>query len=336
MFATLVGGYPRTPLPGAPFRLRAAYARLERGEVDPGELRRTQDELVRELLAEQMQAGLTPLTDGQVRWDDAQTAVASALSGFEIGGLLRYFDTNTYYRQPRAVALPSWRGPITVDDWQFAAAAAAELAVAAGAAAPPVKACLVGPYTLARLSDPGEVGREALTVALADALNQELRALRSAGAEHLQVDENAVTLIGDDPVEWRLALRAWRHLTAGIEGARVGLGVTMGAVHASGARALFDAPFSSYLFDLVAGPASWELVEQAPTGRAIVCGVADARTTRRDDEQVMRGAIDRAAAAGGRGRARVGIAPSASLEYLPRDRARAKIEHLGRVAREVH
>src|SRR5918999_1750369 len=51
MFATLVGAYPRTPLPGNPFRLRAAYGQLERDEVDAAGFRAVQDDLVREVMA---------------------------------------------------------------------------------------------------------------------------------------------------------------------------------------------------------------------------------------------------------------------------------------------
>ena len=66
--------------------------------------------------------------------------------------------------------------------------------------------------------------------------------------------------------------------------------------------------------------------------RGIVCGVADALNTRPDDEPVMIWAAHYAASTNGRGLDRVGIAPSTSLEYLPRDRARAKIQALGAAA----
>lgn len=333
MFATLVGAYPRTPLPGQPFRLRAAYGQLERGEIDATALRAVQDELVRELLAEQLDAGLALLTDGQVRWDDAQTAVARGLDGFEITGLLRYFDTNTYYRQPRAVAEPRWRGPILVDDWETADALAQALAEERAEDPRPVKACLVGPYTLARLSDCAELGREKVTLALAEALNEELKALAGAGVPVVQVDENALTMIDwEDIDERRLAADALRRLTDGVEFAHLSLAVTMGDAEAAGATLFYDAPFQSYLFDLCAGPDNWRLISRAPTERGIVAGVADARTTRLDTREVMVWGARYAAALNGRGLDRVGLAPSAGLEYLPRDRAKAKIEALGEAA----
>ena len=336
MFATLVGPYPRTPLPGQPFRLRAAHGQLERGEIDEAGFRGVQDDLVRELIDEQVDAGMGLLTDGQVRWNDPQTAVARGLEGFEITGLLRYFDTNTYYRQPRAIAEPRWRGAILVEDWRFADRAARELAAERGDDAVPVKACLVGPYTLARLSEAGETGRERLTIALAEALRQEIGALVDAGAPVIQVDENGLTTIGrGDDGERRLAGEALRLLTEGLPRERLCLAVTMGDAQHAGAALLFDLSFGSYLFDLVAGHENWRLIAYAPPDRTIVCGVADARNTRPDDEAVMVWAARYAASLGDRGPDRVGLSPSTGLEYLPRDRARAKIQALGAVARKA-
>jgi 5-methyltetrahydropteroyltriglutamate--homocysteine methyltransferase len=336
VFATLVGAYPRTNMPGQPFRLRSAHGKLERGELDDGGFRAVQDELVHEIIAEQLDAGLTVVTDGQVRWDDPQTAVARGLEGMEITGLLRYFDTNTYYRQPRASAEPRWKDPIFVEDWRFADRAARDLARKSGLEGVRVKAALVGPYTLARLSDPGSLDRERFTLALADALNREIRALAEAGAEIVQLDENALTMIGPgDEDERKLAGEALRRVTNGVDGVDLTLAVTMGSGLHAGPELLFGLAFSSYLFDLVAGSENWRLLAYAPSDRTIVCGVSDARNTRPDDEEAVVSAARYAASLGGRGLDRVGLSPSAGLEYLPRDRARAKIQALGAAARKA-
>ncbi|MBA3779192.1 MAG: hypothetical protein H0X16_07840 [Chloroflexi bacterium] len=109
----------------------------------------------------------------------------------------------------------------------------------------------------------------------------------------------------------------------------------MGDALGAGARLLFDAPFSSFLFDLMAGPENWRLISQTPGSRGIVCGVADARNTKPDEEALMIWAARYAASTAGRGLDRVGLAPSAGLEYLPRDRARAKIRALGAAAEKA-
>src|SRR5439155_1233369 len=80
------------------------------------------------------------LSDGQIRWHDPISHVARGLAGFRIEGLLRYFDTNTYYRQPAAVGPIGRERPFLVDAYRFAAAAATPL---------PVKGIVTGPVTLA-------------------------------------------------------------------------------------------------------------------------------------------------------------------------------------------
>src|SRR3989304_5193821 len=111
MKTTVVGSYPKIPNRPRPARLRQAIARLDRGEITPEELARVQDEVTIEVIREQIEAGLDLIADGQVRWDDDQTYVARGLEGFDIGGLVRYFDTNTYYRQPPVPGPVGWREP---------------------------------------------------------------------------------------------------------------------------------------------------------------------------------------------------------------------------------
>src|SRR6267143_4291510 len=118
-------------------------------------------------------------TDGQIRWNDPVSHVARGLSGFRIEGLLRTFDTNTYYRQPAAVVPIGRERPFLVEAFRFAAAAAAPR---------PVKAIVTGPLTLSRLSrDARGRSRQHLTLEIASALNRELRDLEAAGAALIQI-----------------------------------------------------------------------------------------------------------------------------------------------------
>jgi len=333
MFATLVGPYPRAPHPGRPDRLRDARAGAAAAGGDPAEIVAAEDALVCEVLAEQVEAGLDLLTDGQVRGDDPMCVIARGLQGFTTAATAGPATEGPLHHRPRAASVPEWVGPITVAAWQFAAAAAASL-VPDGAPAPLVRACIVGPYTLARLSDPGDVGKERLVLGLAEALNAEMRALAAAGAPVIQVDESALTLVrADDEPEWELVREMLRRLTTGLDGRHLMLAITGGSADRAASRVLYDAPFSSYLFDLILGPDNWYPIADAPPERGIVCGVADARTGRRDDEPVMAWAAHYAASMRGRGLDRVGLAPSAGLERLPRDAAAAKIRGLGAAAR---
>ncbi len=314
MFATLVGAYPHPPLVS--------------GSAGPDA-----DALVAELLREQMDAGLGLLTDGHVGSPDPLATVAAGLSGFEVPESAET-GVGAEGPRPRAIAEPRWERPITVAAWQRAHAEAQRQAHERGLQALPVKQTIVGPYSIGRSADPGEVGRTRLTLAAAEALNQELRALADAGTPVIQIDEDALALIRpDDDAERTLAEDAFGRLTDGLEGTHLCLAIGYGNAEHAGPRLLYDAPFSSFLFDLIAGPDNWRLVAHAPTDRGIVCGVADARTEAADEESVMVWAARYAAAINRRGLDRVGLAPSAGVERLSRDAARLKVARLAAAAR---
>ena len=100
MLITVVGNYPKIPNLPRPARLRNAYARLDRGDIAPEETARVEDEVTKEVIKEQEDAGIELVTDGQIRWLDELTYLAGRLDGVQINGLIRFFDTNMYYRQP--------------------------------------------------------------------------------------------------------------------------------------------------------------------------------------------------------------------------------------------
>jgi methionine synthase II (cobalamin-independent) len=303
MFATLAAGYPRPDLPS---------------DVPA-------DDVVRAVVAELQAAGLEILSDGGVRRDDPLGGIASLLQGFEMGPAAPYFDTGRTYRKPRAIHEPRWDGAMYVHDWQTAAAAT-EL---------PVKQSITGPYTLGRLADPGPVGRERLTMALADALAHELRALVAAGAPVIQIDEDGAALVGD-VAEQKLFKAAHRRLTNTVRDAHLTLAVTGGSIAAMPPATFFDAPYSSYLIDVVTAPDNWRLIREAPTERGIIAGAADVRTDSPDDPAFLAWAALFAASLRSRGPDRVGLAPSGSLVGLSAASANAKIQALATAAAETH
>ena len=81
-----------------------------------------------------------------------------------------------------------------------------------------------GPYTLARLAEPGARRADPLALGLAEAMNAELRALAAAGCPIIQVDEGALATIGDDAAEWALYAATQQRLTAGLEEHHLSLG----------------------------------------------------------------------------------------------------------------
>jgi methionine synthase II (cobalamin-independent) len=289
MFATLAGGYPA---------------------ADPGSRPdRPLDVLVRQVLAEQLEAGLALLTDGWLRWPDPVDALGRALLGTD----------------PDA---PRRDGPLTVDAWRSTADAAGGV---------PVKQGLPGPYSLGRRFAQRESARPDLTRAFAEALAAELVDLAVTGCPFIQVDEDAAVSIGTDPFERALFRDAQARLLDGLgpvgDRPHLSLAISGGNADAAGPDTIFSAAYDSHLFDLIAGPDNWRLVTAAPAERGIVLGVADARSPGVDEREIIVWAIGYAAASRGRGEARIGIAPSGSLAGLPRAVARAKIDRLGEIVR---
>ena len=179
----MVGNYPKiSPDAKAP-SLRTAISRFDESRITLEELKRVEEEVTKEVIQDQVDSGLDLVTDGQIRWDDGQTYIARGIQGFTVNGLIRYFDTNTYYRHPIPENRLQSNGAITVKDYEFAAANSAR----------PVKAVITGPYSLARLSQLGcYEDLRSLVMDLVPILNREAKALQSAGASVIQFDEPSI------------------------------------------------------------------------------------------------------------------------------------------------
>lgn len=317
---TVVGSYPKPPNEGETFTIRKTLHALERGDAEPEDLARAQDDLVRQVIAEQRGAGIDVVTDGQVRWDDILTPFARNMSGFKIGGLLRWFDNNVYYRRPICDGPVEWRGPSSVEAFRFAQS------VTDGA----VKAVIPGPITFARGSvDEHHNDHEAFVRAIAAVLAQEAVELEAAGARFIQIDEPWLL---DAPEDLGLAQETIGTITGGLSEATTILATYFGSAKRLGA-ALFDLPVHVFGFDLVTGPESRHVIQDAPSGTRIQAGVVDARNTKLEDEEGLSKIINDLATIVGP--ENLTVSPSAGLEYLPREKANAKLQRLASAARRV-
>src|SRR5881397_1069906 len=177
---TLSGSFPKLPLePGAP-NVRVVRNRMDQGKSTDRDLADATRETTRRIVALQESAGVDIPVDGQVAWDDEQTYVARGIEGFEIAGLIRYLDTNTYYRQPEIAGPVSWTRPVTVEDFRAAQAMAHR----------PLKAVLPGPYSLYRFSKDRHYKDAALGLRdLGESLAREAKALEDAGATWIHFEE---------------------------------------------------------------------------------------------------------------------------------------------------
>ncbi|MBI2855305.1 MAG: methylcobamide--CoM methyltransferase [Chloroflexi bacterium] len=322
MITTVVGNYPKiSPDSRAP-SLRAAISRHDRDEITVEALHRIEEEVTREVLQEQADAGIDLVSDGQIRWDDGQTYLAKGIKGFTMNGLIRYFDTNTYYRHPVPEKSLEWEVPITAEDYRFAVANSSK----------PVKAILTGPYTLARLSQRGCYGDLASVVKdLVPILRQEALALQEAGAPVIQFDEPAILKYKED---MDLFAQAMEGVTQGVT-ARTAIYTyfnDVSGIH----RDFFQVSVDVIGLDFVMGPANYDLLKDIPSDKMLGLGIVDARNTRLETDEEIVSAIRRVSEAVSLDR--LYINPSCGLDFLPRTNARAKLVRMAEgvnKAREV-
>lgn len=311
MLTTVVGNYPKIANTPEGQQLRQAIARFDRQEITREQLGEVADQVTREVIDEQVRAGIDVVTDGMIRWEDGQTYLARGLDGFEISGLIRYFDTNTYYRQPVANGPVRWRGPITVRDYQFARAHTPRI----------VKPVLTGPYTLAKLSlSHHHPNLRAFALELAEALSQELFALQEAGAELVQIDEPAITRSKSD---WPLFSEAMHRLVRTSVGATA-LYTYFGDV--AGLDGFFDLPFQVFGLDFVSGRGNWDLLAQFPRGARLGVGVVDAREVKLESPESISAALKRAGEYVDP--EHLYVNPNCGLEFLPREVAYEKLDNM--------
>ena len=317
---TVVGSYPKPPAEGRTFVLRKTLHALERGEASEDDLRRAFDDLAREVIEEQEAAGIDLVTDGQVRWDDILTPFARHMAGFEIGGLLRWFDNNVYYRRPVCTGPIEWRGPASVDAFKYARSVAKV----------DVKAVVPGPITFARLSvDEHYDDYEEFVLAIARVLAQEAFELEAAGAQTIQIDEPALL---EAPEDLDLATEALRVLSAELGSGRTILATYFGDAKRLGPQ-LFDLPVHGFGLDFVSGPENFHLLKQFPPEKILQAGIVDARNTKVESESHITSTIEELTAAVTADQ--LLVSPSAGLEFLPREKAQVKLQALASAAGKV-
>jgi 5-methyltetrahydropteroyltriglutamate--homocysteine methyltransferase len=317
LILTSVGSYPRIGDAPELQRHRRAYAQREQGEIGEEAFRKVEDEVTAEVIREQIEAGVELVTDGQIRWYDPYSHFARRLEGVEINGLLRFFDTNFYFRQPVVKARIRRREPVLLGEYRFASSVSSR----------PVKPVLTGPYTLARGSilEGGYRHFAELASAFAEVLAEEVKELADAGAPVIQVDEPAILRHPEDASLLQDVLR--------ILAQAKGRATLVLHVHFGDVVPLYQdlqmLPVDVLSLDFTYSPKLPRLIAEAGSSRPLGLGLIDGRNTRLETQEAVFPILDQVLPKLPTGRAY--LSPSCGLEFLPRDRARAKLETMRRL-----
>jgi len=333
LLTTVVGSYPqpdwlidRERL-GArlPPRVRAR----ELWRIPEPFLEEAQDDATRLAVTDMERAGVDVITDGEMRRESYSNRFATALSGVDLDTPGVALDRTGHENPvPRVVGPIRRTRPVEVRDVQFLRSITDRR----------IKITVPGPFTMTQQAQDDHYGDErSLALAYADAVNDELRDLKAAGADVVQIDE---PYLQARPEAARVyAVEAIDRALDGIGGDTV-LHTCFGYAHIVHDRPA-GYPFLRELDECVATHVSLEVaqpdLDPAVLGelprKTIVLGVLDLGS---DDVETpdhvarrIRRALDVVPPE------RLVVAPDCGMKYLARERAYRKLEAMVAGARAV-
>lgn len=310
VLTTSAGNYPKIGDSTEEQKLRRALHQLDKGEISDEDLEKVLAEVTQEVVREQIEAGIDLVTDGRIRWSDAVTYQAGKIVGFKMTGLIRYFDTNTFYREPIVESRVEAGKPFLVEDYKFAASVSSK----------PVKAVLTGPYTLARLSK-NTFYREFSQLAydLAHIIHREAKALEDAGCPVIQFDEPAIVNRKED---WKLFERLYEIVAVEITKAEKILFLNFGHLEGIYPK-VFNLAVDTIGCELTRNHPNWSILKTSPFEKKLMAGIVDARNTKMETEAELAEVVQRLSEIVPF--EKLSVSPSHGLEFLPRSVAKKKL-----------
>ena len=212
---TLVGSYPQPGwLVHRDILLGSGPPRVRMQDVwrPPEELlEEAQDDATLTALHDQERAGIDIVSDGEVRRESYFNRFANALDGIDVDNPATVPGrTGKPTLVPRVVGPIRRHHPVQVRDVAFLRAHTDK----------PIKITIPGAFTMAKMAADEHYGdQEALIMAYADVVNAEVRAMKAAGADVIQLDEPHMQA---HPIEsTRYGIAAIDRALAGIEGTTI-------------------------------------------------------------------------------------------------------------------
>jgi len=328
---TVVGSYPQPEWlidrerlgDRLPPRVRAR----ELWRVPEPFLEAAQDDATRLAVQDMERAGVDVITDGEMRRESYSNRFATALDGVDLDEPGVALDRTGHENPvPRVVGAIRRREPVEVGDVQFLRSITDRR----------IKITVPGPFTMTHQAQDDHYGDErSLALAYAAAVNEELRDLKAAGADVVQIDEPYLQARPEPAREY--AVEAVDRALDGIEGDTV-LHTCFGYAHIVHDRPS-GYPFLRELNECAATHLSLEaaqpdlgpdVLRELPD-KVIVLGVLDLGSGEAETPEVVAGRIRRALEV--LPPERLVVAPDCGMKYLPRELAFRKLEAMVEGAR---
>jgi 5-methyltetrahydropteroyltriglutamate--homocysteine methyltransferase len=283
-------------------------------------LEQAQDDATRLAVQDMERTGVDIVTDGEMRRESYSNRFATALDGVDIDNPGVALDRTGHENPvPRVVGPIRRNRPVEVRDVEFLRSITARR----------IKITVPGPFTMTQQAQNDHYSDErSLALAYADAVNEELRDLKSAGADVVQIDEPYLQARPEPAREY--AVEAINRALDGIDGDKV-LHTCFGYAHIVKNR-LTGYPFLKELGECSATHVSLEAAQPALdpevlrdlSGKTIVLGVLDLGADEVETPNVVAERIRRALNVVSPDR--LVVAPDCGMKYLPRERAFGKLE----------
>jgi len=288
-----------------------------------------QDDATRLAVRDMELAGVDVITDGELRRESYSNRFATALEGVDLDHPGTALDRTGHENPvPRVVGPIRRTRPVEVRDVEFLRSITDRR----------VKITVPGPFTMTQQAQNDHYADErSLAHAYAEAVNEELRDLKAAGADVVQIDEPYLQARPEAAREY--ALEAIDRALEGIPGDTV-LHTCFGYAHIVHDR-LSGYPFLRELGECTATHISLEaaqpgldaeVLRELPD-KVIVLGVLDLGSSEVETPSVVAARIRKALAVVPP--EKLVVAPDCGMKYLPRERAFRKLEALVAGARLV-
>jgi 5-methyltetrahydropteroyltriglutamate--homocysteine methyltransferase len=335
LVTTVVGSYPQPEWlidrdrlgERLPPRVRAR----ELWRVAEPYLEEAQDDATRLAVRDQERAGVDVLTDGEMRRESYSNRFATALEGVDLDTPGVALDRTGHENPvPRVVAPIRRARPVEVRDVEFLRSITDRR----------IKITVPGPFTMTQQAQNDHYATDRdLALAYAEAVNEELRDLKAAGADVVQIDEPYLQARPEPAREY--AIEAINRALEGLDGDTV-LHTCFGYAHIVHDRPA-GYPFLRELADCAATQLSLEAAQpgldpgvlREVADKVIVLGVLDLGSPEAETPEVVADRIRQALTV--LPPDRLVVAPDCGMKYLSRELAFRKLEAMvagARIARE--
>jgi 5-methyltetrahydropteroyltriglutamate--homocysteine methyltransferase len=283
-------------------------------------LEEAQDDATRLAVQDMERAGVDVVTDGEMRRESYSNRFATALDGVDLDNPGVALDRTGHENPvPRVVGPIRRTRPVEVRDVEFLR----ELTERK------IKITVPGPFTMTQQAQDDHYGDErSLALAYAEAVNEELRDLKAAGADVVQIDEPYLQARPEPARDY--AIEAINRALEDIEGETV-LHTCFGYAHIVHDRPS-GYPFLRELDQCVATHLSLEAAQpdldpkvlRDVADKTIVLGVLDLGSSEVETPETVAARIRRALEVVPR--ERLVVAPDCGMKYLPRRLAFRKLQ----------